>query len=399
MHIDPLGGLAGDMFLAAALASGLVEKDDLEAALRTLGVGPVNIVAEQVKRGAFTGTHIHFEGWREEEEGTHRTLSAIIEMLEASGLPDPVCERAVSMFSVLGEVEAGVHGVPLETVHFHECGALDSIFDFVCAAWIVEEADVTWSVAPISIGRGSRTTDHGTVPLPVPATARLLQGADVVPRDVEAELVTPTGATILHTLQHAGRLVARPAGRVQSVACGAGTRDLAALPNLVRFFVIDPSPGASADGTADRVGRLTCEIDDMNPELVAHAEERLFQAGALDVVREPVLMKKGRQGVRLSVLCRPGDRDRMAELLFRETTTFGLRLDTVERVKLARRRVEVRTRFGAVRVKVGYWEGKPLKAAPEYEDCAQRAAEAAVPLRAVYEAAQQEALSVIGDEG
>ena len=319
-------------------------------------------------------------------------------MLEASGLPEGVRARATSMFRMLGEAEAGVHGVSLEKVHFHEVGALDSIFDFVCAAWIIEGADATWSVAPASIGTGTRQTEHGTVPIPVPATAELLRGVDVVPRGVEAELVTPTGATILRTLRGLDRYAPRPAGRMGRVAYGAGTRELDGLANVLRVLVIEPPTREGAAETADRVVRLACEIDDMNPEVLAHVEGRLFEAGALDVAREAVLMKKGRHGTRLSVLCAPDVRDRVVELVFRETTTFGLRHETVERVKLARRMEEVATSFGTVRVKVGSWDGRPIKAAPEYADCARCAAEADVPLREVYDAAQQAARSLLRGE-
>ena len=305
IHLDPLGGIAGDMFLAASLAAELVDKADLEEALQTLGVGPVRIVTEGVRRGAFTGTHVRFEGWREEAEHPHRHLSTIVEMLEGSGLPEPVRDRATSMFRTLGEAEAGVHGVALEKIHFHEVGALDSIFDFVCAAWIIEQTDATWSMAPTSVGTGTRMTDHGTVPIPVPATAELLRGLDVVPREVQAELVTPTGATILRTLHGLERFAPRPAGQIRRVAYGAGTRSLDGLANVLRFLLIEPASRDGDANTTDRVVRLTCEIDDMNPEVLAHVAGRLLQAGTLDVVREAVIMKKGRHGTRLSVLCAP----------------------------------------------------------------------------------------------
>ena len=402
IHLDPLGGIAGDMFLAASLAANLVDKADLEAALETLDVGPVRIVTEDVKRGAFTGTHVRFEGWREEEEHPHRHLSTIVEMLEASRLPEPVRDRATAMFRVLGEAEAGVHGVALEKIHFHEVGALDSIFDFVCAAWIIEQTDATWSMAPTSVGTGTRITDHGTVPIPVPATAELLRGLDVVPREVEAELVTPTGAAILRTLHGLERFTPMPAGQIRRVAYGAGTRNLNGLANVLRFLVVEPAASnntAETTETADQVIRLACEIDDMNPEVLAHVAGRLLEAGALDVAREAVIMKKGRHGTRLSVLCAPDVQDRIVELIFRETTTFGLRHETVERVKLARRLDEVETPFGAVQVKVGVWDGRPIKAAPEYEACARRAAEADVPLQAVYDAAQAAARSLLNLDG
>ena len=397
IHIDPLGGMAGDMFLAAALDADLIDLQNLESALQTLSVGPVRIVTKEVKRGAITATHVHFEGWNEEEEQDHRHLSTILDMIDASGLPKPVAGRAKEMFRRLGEVEAAIHGISMEKVHFHECGALDSIFDFVSAAWIIETTRANWSMAPISIGEGTTETDHGTIPIPAPASAKLLEGLPVAPRAVKAELVTPTGAAILRTLQEAGQLEERPAGTARCVGYGAGTRDIPELSNVVRLLVMDTSTAAGEEDT-DYVSRLVCEIDDMQPELMAHAEQRLLAAGALDVVREAVLMKKGRQGTRLAVLARPADRDELAELIFRETTTFGLRMERVQRRKLHRRIVEVATPYGAVQVKVGLWQGEAIKAVPEYEACARRAEETDVPLRRVYEAAQQAASSLIADE-
>ena len=397
IHIDPLGGLAGDMFLAAALDADLLDPQELEAVLHSLGVGPVRILAKEVQRGAIMATHVHFEGWNEEEEKDHRHLSVILDMIGASDLPEPVAERAKGMFRRLGEVEAGIHGIPMEKVHFHECGALDSIFDFVSAAWVIEKTEASWSAAPVSVGEGTIQTDHGTIPLPAPASAELLEGLPVAPRAVDAELVTPTGAAILRTLKEAGRLKERPAGTIQRVGYGAGTRDFSELPNVVRFLVMDASTADEEEGM-DRVSRLVCEIDDMQPELMAYVEQRLLSAGALDVVREAVSMKKGRQGTRLAVLARPKDRDALVELIFRETTTFGLRMETVRRRKLRRRITEVETPYGTVQVKIGLWKGAALKAVPEYEACAQRAEETGVPLRTVYEAAQQAASGLLIDE-
>ncbi|QDG51278.1 nickel pincer cofactor biosynthesis protein LarC [Persicimonas caeni] len=385
IHIDMLGGIAGDMFLAAAIDADLVDTAALESALSSLGVGDIRIVTERVRRGAISGTHVHFEGWDPAEERDHRHLSTILEMLDTSGLDAAVKARAKEMFQTLGESESKVHDIPLETVHFHECGALDSIFDFVSAAFIIETTGASWSASAVPTGSGTVETDHGTVPVPVPATADILKGFELIARPVQAELVTPTGATILKTLRGMNPGFDRPQATVSTVGYGCGTRELAEFSNVVRFLVLETeATGDEADETRDVVAKLTCEIDDMQPELFPSVEAKLFDEGALDVVREPVYMKKGRQGIRLSVLCRPADRDRLADVLFRETTTFGVRVEQVERLKLARKILEVETSAGTVHVKVGYKDGKVLKATPEYEDCLRLAAETGTPVREIY---------------
>lgn len=396
IHIDPLGGLAGDMFLAAALDVGLVDADAVESTLQKLGVGPARLITETTRRGAITGTHVRFAA--PESDAPHRHLSSILDLLDASALPEGVRDRARTMFRTLGAVESQIHGIPMEEVHFHEVGALDSIYDFVAAAWLIEETDATWSVAPISVGRGTVETDHGTIPVPVPATTELLRDFDLAPRAVTAELVTPTGATILSMLRTEGRLTPRPAGQIRAVGYGAGTRELSALSNVVRFTCIDPSAASHDAETKDEVSRLSCDLDDMTPEALAHVETRLFDAGALDVVREAVLMKKGRQGTRLSVLCRPDDREAILELLLRETTTFGVRDERIQRVKLARATRSVDTPFGVVTIKIGFWQGTPIKATPEHSDCAARAEEHGVSLRDVYQAAQEAGRRLLAGE-
>lgn len=430
IHIDMLGGIAGDMFLAASIDSGLVQVDDLQKALSSLGVGEIRIVPEKVRRGALSGTHVHFSGWDPAEERDHRHLSAILEMLDESGLEEPVRERAKQMFRTLGASESKVHDIPIERVHFHECGALDSIFDFVSAAFIIETCEASWSFGAVPTGSGTVTTDHGVVPVPVPATAEILEGFELVPRQVAAELVTPTGATILKTLREGGSRGAcmgprgphktpkshqntnfsttPPAGTVRRVGYGAGTRELAELANVVRFLVLDVSDGLDgleeeSEGGGLRRGegapgwerglvtRLSCDIDDMNPEWFPELEDRLLEAGAVDVTREAIWMKKGRQGTRLSVLCRADMREDLAALLFRHTTTFGLRVEELERFELRREMVQVQTSVGAVCVKLGYLADELVQAAPEHEDCARLAAEHGVPIRRIYEEARSAA--------
>jgi hypothetical protein len=398
VHLDLIGGIAGDMFLAAALDAGLIDDDgvaELEQALSSLGVGDIRIERERVRRGAIAGTHIEFAGWPPEAESDHRHLSTILEMLEDAELPDAVHRRAVSMFKALGESESQVHDLPLEDVHFHECGALDSIFDFVSAAWILETTADSWSFGDIPTGRGTAQTDHGAMPIPVPATTRLLRGLSTAPSDIEAEMVTPTGATILRAMADISPENRRPSGTIQTDGFGAGTRDLEAVSNVVRLMVIEAdgvaTESAAPEEHTDFVVSLTCEIDDMTPELLADTEEALLEDGAIDVVREPVTMKKGRQGTRLSVLSAPEDAERLAESILRHTTTFGVRMQTVERRILQRGVRHVQTQYGDVPIKVGAWRGEILQRTPEYEVCRQLAREHGVPTRKVYRAAQSAA--------
>lgn len=393
VHLDLMGGLAGDMFLAAALDCGLVERAEIEQALSSLGFGEISIIERSVRRGAIQGTHVAFEGWPPEAESDHRHLTTIIEILEGSDLPSEVCERAVSMFRVLGRAESDVHGIPLEDVHFHECGALDSIFDFVSAAWIIEQAGVeSWSCGAVPLGSGTVETDHGTVPVPVPATAKLLDGFETVTRDVDVELVTPTGATILRTLREISPELQRPSGKVAADGFGAGTRDVEQLSNVVRMFAIETERDASETGlNRDEVVQLVTEIDDMSPEILADVEEVLFEAGALDVVREPVGMKKGRQGVRLSVLGRPDDEDMLVDTILRHTTTFGIRRQSLERWVLDREMETVETEYGEIGVKLGRSGGEILRVTPEFDECRAAARHHGVPVERVYGAAKSTA--------
>ncbi len=390
IHLDLLGGLAGDMFLAAAIDAGLVDVAALEADLRTVGLGTgIRVVVEKVMRGAIAGTHVRFEGWDAAAEADHRHLSTILAMLDASGLSAGVKARAKDLFVVLGHAEAEIHGMELEKVHFHEVGAVDSLLDFVSAAWIIEHVGATWSVGDVPAGRGTIETDHGTIPVPAPATAKLLEGFSVQYRDVEMEFVTPTGAAILRGLLPDGGKTGGARGVLRATGFGCGTRDMKAISNVVRMAVLDSADvGSEKSGglEGDVVCRIATEIDDMNPEILAHVERVLLEAGALDVVRESVVMKKGRQGVRLTVLGEVADRDALVEIVLRQTTTFGVRVDTVERLKLGRVMGSVETRFGKVAVKKGYWGDELIKVSPEFEDCVKVAEQAGVALAEVYRA-------------
>lgn len=385
VHLDLVGGLAGDMFLAAAIDANLVDVAGLEAALRTLGLGTdIRIEREHTRRGAIAGTRVWFADWDREADADHRHLSTIEKLIADSGLPEGVKTRATALFRALGAAEAKIHDIPLERVHFHEVGAVDSILDFVSAAWILEHLDATWSFGPVPMGRGIIETAHGNIPVPAPATTELLRGMDLVQRDVEAELVTPTGAAILAGLEPTPL---RGDGRLKAIGYGCGTRDPGGISNVVRLMAlddeVDPRPWET-----DEVVRVEADIDDLSPEILADVTDRRLPAlGAIDVTQTAVHMKKGRLGTRVTVLCSDDAVDAVCDCLLRETSTFGVRIERVSRRKLARRIEHVETAWGTVPVKVALWGDEVLRRTPEYEACRELAERAGVPLAQVFQAA------------
>jgi uncharacterized protein (TIGR00299 family) protein len=282
----------------------------------------------------------------------------------------------------LAEAEAAVHGSTIEKVHFHEVGAIDSIVDIVGAAVAIDLLGVDRIVAsPVPTGRGTVKAAHGVMPVPAPGTAELLKGVPLAASSIEAELTTPTGAAILTTV--ANEFGPLPEMRIEAIGIGAGTRDLAEQPNVLRVFVGTVAESAETD----RVWVLETNLDDLPGELIGYCTEQLFAAGALDVFTTPIGMKKNRPGVLVSVLCTEGSIGQMEEILFRETATFGIRRYLTVRSKLERCTHEVTTPFGPVQGKLGRRAGRPPIFAPEYEDCRRVAAEKGVSLREVYAAA------------
>lgn len=302
----------------------------------------------------------------------HRTFADIRQMLESSKLPDAVVARSVGIFEQLARVEGKIHGQPPADVAFHEVGAVDSIVDIVGIALALDAMGFDgFACSAVNVGAGTLTCAHGVLPVPAPAAAELLQGFPVYSAHFEAELVTPTGAAVLRALvAEPGRL---PAGTLRRIGYGAGSRTFPNGPNVLRLLEIETvePEEAAADVTV-----LHCQLDDMNPELVGAAAQRLLADGALDVALAPVHMKKFRPGTLLTVLCRPADRERLAGRLLAETTTFGLRWHECRREELERRHLPLETRFGTVQVKAGLRDGRLLKVRPEFEEC-RRAAEAA----------------------
>ena len=384
IHIDMIGGLAGDMFLASSLGAGLVEKSELEKVLSAVGIGQIEITLEEVKRYGIKGWHLAFSGWPPEQERDHRHLSEIEEMITKSALEGRVKDRAIEMFRELGKVESETHDIPLAHVHFHEIGAIDSILDFVGAAYVIEsQQGATWSAGHVPTGQGMVQVSHGPMPALAPATAKLLEGFSLRARDIEGELVTPTGATILKVLGL--ERPSMPSGVLRGEGYGAGTKDFDGFANVVRLTIFETEATAT---TRERVVRCVAEIDDDTPEVLAHAEQVFLKLGALDVIRTPVFMKKGRAGTQLAVLCRPEDADAMARAMLVHTSTFGVRFEALERLALEREIREVSTAFGPIEVKVGLLDGAVIKGSPEYESCARAALQHDVSIREVYDAAR-----------
>jgi pyridinium-3,5-bisthiocarboxylic acid mononucleotide nickel chelatase len=376
-YFDLISGASGDMILGALVDAGLPFAE-LRDALGLLGLPEFELSESRVMRGAFAATKIDV---RTADTVHARGLAEIGQILAVSRLPGSIQARALGIFRRMAEAEAGIHGVPVETVHFHELGAVDTIVDVAGALLALERLGVQRVMAsPVPLGRGLARSAHGAMPLPAPATVALLRGAKVVGVDHALETVTPTAAALLAELvEDFGPI---PSMRLTAVGYGAGTRTTPE-PNVLRVLLGDVEDVRSG---AETLVMLETNIDDMSPELHGYVAERLLAAGALDAYLTPVLMKKGRPGVVLSVLCRPEDASRLRSLLFAETTTLGIRTYAITRHCLPREVRTVHTPYGEIRVKVARW-GEDEKAAPEYEDCRRAAELHGVPLQQVYQAA------------
>jgi len=361
-YFECVSGASGNMILGALLDAGL-PLEVLQQELDKLSVTGFTLVVKQVNRHGIAATHVNVET---EETHVHRHLHHIVDILQQSALDEQVKIDSQRIFTRLAEAEAKVHNTTVEKIHFHEVGALDAIVDIVGAVAGLRKLGIQKVYAsPFTLGTGFVTCAHGRIPIPVPATVELLQGKPIRHTDIEAELVTPTGAAILSTL--AEQFGPAPAMRIEHVGYGAGTRELP-IPNALRLFIgqIDDAP-VSYD--QDTVLVLEANIDDMNPEMYDYVFEQLFALGALDVYTTSIMMKKNRPGVLLSVLAPPALRQAVTELLLTETTTIGVRWQEMQRAKAQREIRTVNTRYGSIRVKVSRIGGKVVTIAPEYEDC------------------------------
>jgi pyridinium-3,5-bisthiocarboxylic acid mononucleotide nickel chelatase len=400
-YLECFSGISGDMLLGALVDAG-VPFACLEETTAALNVG-AHLEMRKVSRGGIAAIKVdvftpdtpaaepahshHEQAVHSHTHAPHRSLSAIIEIIRSAPLTESVKQRSIRAFQLLGEAEASIHSIPIEQVHFHEVGAVDTIVDIVCAAAGAETLGVDrWLSSPLNVGSGTVVCQHGTLPVPAPATLALLGDAPVYATGEPMERVTPTGAALLRMLDV--QYVSLPAMRILKTGYGAGGRETQGQPNLLRLLVGED--GAAETTAAESIAVIETVIDDCNPQLLSYVSELLLAAGAWDVYRASVQMKKGRAGVQLTVLCRPDLVPVLQELIFRETTTIGLRWRLENKVALAREFVEVKTSLGKVRIKIARFNsGKVANAAPEYEDCRKIAAEHSLPLKKVMEEAMQ----------
>jgi pyridinium-3,5-bisthiocarboxylic acid mononucleotide nickel chelatase len=359
-YLDCVGGLAGDMLLAALLDAG-ADVERLRGVPDLLGLRGVEIAFERVERQGIGALHVSVDT---ADEHTHRDYGAIRRIVEDAELPGDARSGALDAFARLAEAEGRIHGVPAEDVHFHELGGVDTIVD-VCGAFVLLDELRVERVAcsPLPFARGLTRAAHGVLPLPAPATLGLLEGAPLVGVDTAAELVTPTGAAIAAAVvDEWGGL---PPLTLEQVGYGAGTADFADRPNVVRVILGDERASSTGE-----VVLIETNLDDLSPELVPDAAERCFAAGALDVWTVAAQMKKGRPGIVLSALARPGAEADVARAMLEETSALGVRVARLGRYELERDERVVEVAGGSVRVKVGMLDGRVVNVAPEHDDCA-----------------------------
>ncbi len=416
-YLDCFAGISGDMFLGALVHAG-VPLDLLQQAASCLNLG-ASLRVETVDRSGISCTKVHvLEGDRladavpleqtarevmtampetqhlhkaghshDHEPHVHphvhgRSLTAIKAIIEAAPLSDPVKLTAIRAFELLGHSEAKIHNVPVEQIHFHEVGAVDAIVDIVCASAGIHHLQIgVWHCSPLNVGGGMVVCAHGTFPVPAPATADLLRGIPTYSAHVQKELVTPTGAAIVRALEP--QFGPQPAMQVGQIGYGAGTRNPKEFPNVLRLSIGETASSESVE----TVTVLETALDDLSPQVLAHVAETALAQGALDVMLTPVIMKKGRPGTLLTVLCNAADSEALQRLILTETTTLGVRVRTDKRVILERTHVSVQTPYGGIRMKVGSRDGEQWNAAPEFEDCRAAALAYGVPVKKVQQAA------------
>ena len=429
-YLECFSGISGDMLLGALVDAG-VPFDSLAQTAVALNVG-ARLEMRKVMRGGLAATkvdvitpeaehsradhndqghsheaHSHAHGEHshthshespatepphkkaEHSHAPHRHLSSILKIIQGAPLSDVVKARSTRAFQLLGEAEAAIHSIPIEKVHFHEVGAVDTIVDIVCSAAGAELLGVDrWLASPLNVGSGTVKCQHGTLPVPAPATLALLGDAPVYAAGPPMERVTPTGAAVLRMLDVQYKTL--PAMRMNATGYGAGGRDTPGEPNLLRLLVGEAAANAAGSSAVEPIAVIETVIDDSNPQVVAYVSELLLEAGAWDVYRVAVQMKKGRTGTQVTVLCRPDLVPTLEEILFRETTTIGLHWRLESKSSLKRDFVKVSTSWGDVSIKVARWpNGKVANASPEYEDCRKLATQHSIPLKQIMQEAMQ----------
>jgi pyridinium-3,5-bisthiocarboxylic acid mononucleotide nickel chelatase len=375
IYLDCFAGASGDMIIGAFLDAGF-DFSLLERELAKLNISGYSISHEKCLKKGISATKFNVEITSPQPE---RSLNDIISTINSSSLDSSIKNDAVSIFNIIGRAEAKIHNVDIEKIHFHEIGAVDSIIDICAAAICFHHSGIILAESsPLNTGSGFIETAHGTLPVPAPATAEILKTVSVFSSGIKAELTTPTGAAIIK--HYCNGFSPMPELKAESIGYGAGTRDLE-IPNVLRLFAAEDSSGSLP---GDEVMEIEANIDDMNPEFYSYLFDILIPEGALDLCIIPVIMKKNRPGNILKVLAPKEMSDKIIEIIFRETTTTGLRINSVKRKILEKSFIPVNTKYGIVKVKFHKLDGVTVTVAPEYEDCKTAASEHKVSLKEVY---------------
>jgi uncharacterized protein (TIGR00299 family) protein len=376
------------MILGSLIDAGLSPKR-LREELKKLRIPTVHLRVKKVLKGGISATQVMVEG--KGEKRSHRNLKEILRIVERSGVEAEVKEKSKEIFKRIASVEAKIHQTPMEEVHFHELGGLDSIVDIVGSVWGIRQLGIEKIyVSKVNVGSGFVKCEHGILPVPAPATLFLMEGKPIYSSGVERELLTPTGAAILTTLS--SEFGSMPLMNVDRVGCGAG-RDNLSHPNLLRLII---GTSESISGK-EEVVVIETNIDDMNPQFYDYVMERLLAMEVLEVFITPILMKKNRPGHLLTIICSSEKLPSVTKFLLRETTTLGLRWHQEERAKTDREILTQETKYGKIRFKLAKWEGKVVNLSPEYEDCKRLALEKRVPLKEVFEEAKRVAITLQKD--
>ncbi len=408
LYFDCFAGISGDMTIGALLDLGL-DFALLKSELAKLGVSGYELSLERVDRSGINAakfdvnvvqtfsvnvahhhdhphdhSHAPHSALHTPHSHDHRSLATIKHLIETSTLSDKVKQNSLTIFQRIGEAEAKIHGVDIESVHFHEVGAVDSIVDIIGACIGLEALGIEKIISsPLHVGYGTFTCAHGTYPIPGPAATEILRGVPIYAKEIEGELVTPTGAAIVATL--ASEFSKMPMMRVEKIGYGAGTRVYEKFPNVLRAVIGELE---LEDATPDTISVIEANIDDLSPQIFGHLMEQVLAAGALDIFYTPVQMKKNRPGILLTLLCAVNEREKFIDLLFRETTTLGVRHRDEKRVILRREFVTVETQYGSIKIKVARNQnGEVMKVSPEFEDCRAAAISHQVAVREVQLAA------------
>jgi len=380
IYADCFSGISGDMLLGALIELG-VDKDWLQSELSAIQIEPFKIEIKRIKKGAIGCTQ--FRVISQGGKSLYRGFEQIKHSILKSRLKDKIKSQSLEIFHHIAEVESVIHTITIQEVHFHEIGAIDSIVDIVGTVIACDYLGIRdFFSSPLPLGRGSTTTEHGPIPIPAPATLAILEGVPVLHTDIETELVTPTGAALIKHLSRGFGLP--PEMVIKAIGYGAGEKDLTDRPNCLRLIMGETAENLQG-GYEDYIEVAECDIDDMPPEFYTYLMERLFSEGALDVSLSHTIMKKGRPGVRVTVLSEIGSVQRLVNILLTETTTIGIRDYRAHRNKALRKIETIQTEYGPVRVKYAFGKNSLLNISPEYEDCLQIARKYNRPLKIIYQ--------------